>query len=331
MPGWAAAPLVVAVGFSAASGQAVETLRLALAAAAVTLTNQELSLALIGLMLLRSGGRVALDAACLGWGFIAAAHALAAWTSAQSSLSWAFLGAGAFLLGGLWPFAGSWMAPDEGWGRRIGRGLVALHVIGVALPAVPVAMEAWAPWAVFIPGVGLLWCAALALSPQGQRCGLTLLWFFELHMIALVSLGTRSSGSLHLLVWGAILPLLLVRTLAVPRANPSPPGRAARLLASVAIASVLAVPGSIGFAARFTALSGLLSSSPAGLLCYVVGVLLVPAFLRPVRDQLRTASCPTPLMIACCLAAAGILALGIAPGLATRSGSGVWLWRFLLG
>ena len=333
-PFYLAAPVAVFTGvFAWAGGSLTEVLRLVAALGALATNHAELALALAGLVLLRGNGSAALDGAALGWGFMAAARAAAAWTSPHSPLVCWLLGAGALLLGGVWPFSASWRATDEGWGRRIGRGIIAVHALAVTLPSSnAVVMDVWAPWAVFLPGVGVLWAGALVLVPSRQQSNLTLLWFFELQMMALVCLGTRGLGLsiLAVLAWAAILPIAMLLCMAASSRGSAGSSSRERALGGLALASVLGIPGAVGFAARFLAVSSLLSASPAGLVCYVAGLLIVPAFLRPLRDEMLGVRLSNVGLVACGMVSVAVLVLGIAPGLASGDAQPIWLWRFLL-
>jgi hypothetical protein len=328
------APLAALAGVCVLTGSPrAEVVRLAMAVGSVASGSVEVALAAAGLMLVRGGPAGTLDGASFGWGMMVAAHAAAVLISPQSPAAFWLLGGGALLLGGIWPFTGSWLAADEGWGRRVGRGILAIHVLANLLPSMnPVAMDAWGPWAVFLPGVGVIWGGVLAMSALGQRSALALLWFFELQLISVFCLGARSTtpGSTAILLWAAVLPVALFLSM-TPSSDGLPPRRLlGPWVSGPGLASLMAVPGAVGFPARFLAVSGLLATSPAGLVFYVVGLLAVPVFLRPLREEMRAARPALPGLIACCAMAVGIVLLGIAPGLAVK-GCPAGLWGFLLG
>jgi hypothetical protein len=202
---------------------------------------------------------------------------------------------------------------------------------GVVPVFYPVSFEGWAPLLVFLPGVGVIWAAALSLSEKGQQKSLVLFWFFELQLLAVFVLGSRFLGTsrLPLLIWALLLPLgcLLAVTAA---SNRTDGGRLSRVLGLVAIASVLLLPGMIGFAAHFVAVFTLLASSPAGLVIFGIGLLAAPMLLRPVREELRRATTSTAALIAAGIAVVLMVVLGLLPGLASGELSVQSLWDYLI-
>ncbi|MBN1424954.1 hypothetical protein JXA88_10390 [Candidatus Fermentibacteria bacterium] len=327
-------PLAAFLGISTVAGvPPVECARLLCALLALIVPHRELVLALVGLALLRRGRNGMLDGPSLGWGMLLAAHAVSTWASPRSPAVFVFLGMAAFLLGGVWPFCASWLASDEGWGRRVGRGVLSIHFLGIVLPSVnPVAVEAWAPWALFMPALGLVWGGALALSPSGQRSSLSLLWFYELQLMALFILGTRGGRpeTAVLLLWAIILPMAVLVATQAGSGRSATGHRTAQCAAGFALASLMAVPGLVGFAARFSAVATLLGSSPAGLACYAAGLLVLPALLRPLRDEMRSASLTLRTAATTAAATIGVILLGVLPGLSSGTWRGAGLWRFLL-
>ncbi len=319
--------LLLAAGVMGWKGMPLtELARVGAGTLAVLAHRRELGLASLGLALVRRGPRGLLDGPSLGWGALVAAHA----ASEGASPSWitcGLMGMAALLLGSFWPFCTSWLAPDEGWGRRLARTIVALHLLGTAVPHVdPVTFEAWAPLVLFLPGLGAVWAGILALSPHGQGAALQVLWFFEVQLLGVVLLATRSLGgeALGLFVWAAVLPVLVLLASLIPRAGSALGRRGAELVSTAAFASILGVPGTAGFAARFCALSRLVASSPAGLACYVAGLLVVPALIRPLRDQSRETSASIADLAVSTALVAMVVILGLGPALGGGLGQGLW-------
>jgi hypothetical protein len=301
--------------------------------AALVVQPIEAKIALVGLVVLQGASkRRMVDESSVGWGLVLLGIILKELWSGDIRLHFALTVLGVFLLGGFWPATGSWLAENECWGRRSARGILALVLMQSTVPLFyPVSFEGWAPLLVFLPGVGVLWAAALSLSEKGQQRSLVLFWFFELQLLAVFVLGSRYFGAsrLHLLVWALLLPLGCL--LAVTGVTERTDGRRwGRLLGLVAVASLLLLPGLIGFAAGFLAVFTLLASSPAGLVIFGIGFLAAPMLLRPVREELRRATPESAGLAAAAIAVLLMVALGLLPGLAKGEVSTQILWEYLL-
>ena len=304
-----------------------------LAVAAILVPAMEAKIALMGLVIIQGASkRRIVDESSVGWGFVLTGIILKEHWSGDILFHFALTVLGVFLLGGFWPATGSWLADNEPWGRRVARGILALVLLRDTVPVFyPVSFEAWAPLLVFLPGIGVLWAAALSLSEKGQQRSLVLFWFFELQLLGVFVLGSRFLGTsrLHLLVWALLLPLCCLIVVTTGR-NSANGRRWGRLLGLVAVASILLLPGLIGFAASFLAVFTLLVSSPAGLVIFGIGVLAAPMLLRPVREDLRQATPEPTALVAAGIALLLIVVLGLFPGLAKGEVSTQILWEYLL-
>jgi len=310
-----------------------EVARLCLAGGVLVIPLLEAKAGIIGILLITGmGKRRGLDEASLGWGLVLASFILDGTWSGRPLVGFLVLCAGVFLLGGFWPATGSWLSGEEGWGRRVGRGVAALSLLLGVLPQMhPILFDAWSPLILFLPGIGILWASALSVSESGQRSSLSLLWFFELQLIVVFVLGTRGGGSerIPLLLW-AVLLVLGCLIAATTRAEGTSGRRPGRLLGLGAAASLLALPGLVGFAARWVSLQFLFSSSPVGFIFYGIGLLGAPILLRPVREEIRESSISTMALIACFAALLGIIIFGLAPGLTGGVIRNAWIWGYLL-
>lgn len=290
---------------------------------ATVVPSHEARLALAGLAVIPRPFRGGLDGVALGWGFLVAASAPLVQRNPQAWF--ALTGVGALLVGGVWPFTGSWLDPAEPWGRTVVRGALALVTVRDAFVRTPHLMELWAPWAVWGVGAGLLWAAGLVLSPLGQARALRLLWFFELHLILLVQVGTTHRVDPVPLFWATTLPVA-ISLLATRGAGR---GIRGKVFGLVAAASFVGLPGVVGFVARFVSLGGLVATSPAGFGLFLAGMLVLPAFLRPLLDRLHGSRCAPVQAVVCAALSLGLVVLGVAPGLLWGRGP-LWVFPFLL-
>lgn len=304
-----------------------------LALAAIVVPAMEAKIALIGFVIIQGATkRRMIDESSVGWGLVLTGFILKEHWSGDILLHFSLSVLGIFLLGGLWPATGSWLGANECWGRRVARGVLALVLLRNTVPMFyPVSFEAWAPLLVFLPGIGVLWAAALSLSEEGQQRSLVLFWFFELQLLAVFVLGSRLLGAsrLPLLIWALLLPLgclLAVTTVS----SKTDGGRWGRILGLLAVASLLLLPGMIGFSANFVAVLTLLASSPAGLVIFGIGLLAAPMLLRPVREELRRATPSPAALVAAAIAVVFMVGLGLLPGLANGEMSFQILWDYLL-
>lgn len=327
------APLGVFAGFLFLWGRRIwESARVVMAMAAILIHAPEAQLGLLGLLLIGWKEKEARsDEACVGWGILLGAFLFVRTVRHDSLPLMLFSVAGTFLVAGVWPATGSWLFGSEGWGRRVARGALALSLLGWTLPRIyPVSFDAWAPLLIFLPGMGVLWAAGLAASEAGRRAPLSLLWFFELQLMMVFVLGSRWLGIhyLPLALWAALLPVICLVVLTTPRKERQG-GFVVHGIGLVPVASLLALPGLVGFAYRWVALSSMLNSSPAGFVVFVLALLVAPVFLRPVRAQLREASLEGTAWAVCLVAVLGIVLFGLYPGLYQGTEDGAWIWEYL--
>jgi len=309
-----------------------DLIRLLAAAVIVSVSDPLIQLALFGLLLI--DGRIdglQGDEASVGWTLL-----LGSWILIESPIVSRDVGAligiaGVFLLAGIWPVSWSWLRNNEPWGRRTSRTLLGLYLLHSYLGQYyPLVFDTWAPLILFLPLIGILWASGLLVSGKGDAAPYRLLISFETQILAVLILSVRNVDAplIASAFWSVLLALACIWSATrVERGHPRP--MITRIIGLGGVASLLAIPGLAGFPYRWSALSALLYSSPAGFAGFLLGMLLLPLSLRPIRDLLRSAT-PASSLVAAVLALVGSILLGIAPGFVMGAADSIWLWDYML-
>ena len=309
-----------------------DLLRLISAAVVVSVTDPRIQLALFGLLLLDGSlNRLHGDEASVGWILLFASWIFTGSPVVSRTVGALFAIAGVFLIAGVWPVTWSWLRHDEPWGRRIARSLLGLFLLHtMMIRFYPVSFDTWAPLILFLPVVGIIWASGLLVSGKGDAAPYRLLVSFETQILAVFILSVRQMGLpvIASAFWAVLLSLACIWSATrIEGGRPRP--ILSRIVGLGGVATFLAVPGLAGFPYRWSVLSTLLFSSPAGFVGFLLGMILLPLTLRPIGDLLRTAT-PAPSFIAALLALGGSIILGILPGLVEVSSDTQWLWDYLL-
>jgi len=307
-------------------------IRLLAAAVVVSIPDPRMKLAVLGLLLLDgSRGRLKSDEASIGWTLLLASRIVADSSRISNDMG-ALTGIfGVFLLAGIWPISWSWLRTDEPWGRRISRSLIGLYLLyDLVQRFYPLAFDTWAPLILFLPIIGIIWASGLLISGRCDAAPYRMLVSFETQLLAIFILSVRSidESLFALAFWSLLLSIACIWS-ATRREGCYSRGMMTRLIGLGGVATILAVPILAGFPYRWLALSALLFSSPAGFAGFLIGMILLPLTLRPIQDQLRSAT-PGASLIAAILALGGSIFIGIVPGLVALSSEAVTIWSFLM-